>query len=131
MTDAPRTTERPLSPHLQVYKLPMTALMSISHRFTGIILSGGLLLIAAFLVAAVMGRDYYDLITGYARTDYGFYFFIAWAACVYYHLFNGIRHLIWDTVSLLELKQAEASGWFVLLCTSALTAGTWYLAKGL
>lgn len=130
MSDTPKTMERPLSPHLQVYKLPMTALMSISHRITGVILAGGLLLIVAFLVAAVMGQDYYNVIVAYARLDYGLYFFIAWSFCLYYHLCNGIRHLIWDTVHLLDQEKAIAAGWAVLLATAALTAGTWYLATG-
>lgn len=128
MPDTPSITNRPISPHLQVYKLPMTALMSITHRITGVILSGGMLLIAAFLVAAVMGRDQFDLITSYARTPYGLYFFIAWSFAVYYHLCNGVRHLMWDMVKLLEERQAIATGWVVLLCAAALTTGTWYLA---
>ncbi len=130
MSDTQKIMERPLSPHLQVYKLPMTALMSISHRITGVILAGGLLLIVAFLVAAVMGQDYYNVIVAYARLEYGLWFFIAWSAALYYHLCNGIRHLIWDTVHLLDQEKAIAAGWVVLLATAALTAGTWYLAMG-
>ncbi len=130
MSDTPKTMDRPLSPHLQVYKLPMTALMSISHRITGVVLAGGMLLVVGFLVAAVMGPEYYDLIMSYARTDYGLYFFMAWSFALYYHLCNGIRHLIWDTVCMLEFGQAVAAGWVVLLATAALTAGTWYLAAG-
>lgn len=128
MSDTPKTFERPMSPHLQVYRLPMTALMSISHRITGVILSGGMLLVAAFLIAAVMGRDYYDLVMSYARTPPGFWFFIAWAFALYYHMCNGIRHMIWDTVHLLELRQANAAGWVVLIVSAALTAATWYYA---
>ena len=130
MSNTPKTMERPLSPHLQVYKLPMTALMSISHRITGVILAGGLLLLMAFLVAAAAGQDYFNIIMAYARMDYGAWFFIAWAFAVYYHLCNGIRHLIWDTVHLLDQGKAIAAGWVVLLATAALTAGTWFLAGG-
>ena len=128
MTDLSKNFDRPLSPHLQVYKLPMTALMSISHRATGVILSGGCILIAVFLITAMLGPDHYNRLVAYARTDYGFWFMLAWAAALYYHLCNGVRHLIWDTVHLLEFGQAKAAGWVVLLATAILTAGTWYLA---
>ena len=128
MSNLPKNFDRPLSPHLQVYKLPMTALMSITHRMTGVVLSGGCVLIAAFLVAAALGPDYYNPVMDYVRTDYGLWFMLAWAAALYYHLCNGIRHLIWDTVHLLEFGQAKAAGWVVLLATAILTAGTWYLA---
>jgi succinate dehydrogenase / fumarate reductase cytochrome b subunit len=128
MSETSKPYPRPLSPHLQVYRLPMTALMSISHRITGVILSGGCLLIAGFLVAAMLGQDYYDFIMQYAQTEYGGWFMLAWAFALYYHTCNGIRHLIWDTVHLLDEGQAIAAGWVVLLATAALTAGTYYLA---
>lgn len=128
MSDTSQTKSRPLSPHLQVYRLPMTALMSISHRFAGIILCGGTVLIAAFLMAAAAGPDWYNLIMGYAATVYGTAFLMAWSFVLYYHLFNGIRHLIWDTVHLLDRDKAVAAGWVVLLATFALTLATWHFA---
>lgn len=134
MTDPQNThtvPPRPLSPHLQVYRLPMTALMSISHRISGVILAGGCLLVMAFLFAAAAGEKYYNLVMGYAQTPYGGWFMIAWAFVLYYHLFNGIRHLIWDTVHLITKEKAEAAGWVVLIATIGLTAATWYYAGGM
>lgn len=128
MSETSKTIDRPLSPHLQVYKLPMTALMSISHRATGIILAVGCLLISCFLVAAASSQLCYDKLMLYAMTPYGTAFLFAWSFALYYHLCNGIRHLIWDTVHLLDQKKAIAAGWIVLLATAALTAGTWYVA---
>lgn len=130
MTDAPKSFERPLSPHLQVYRLPMTALMSISHRMTGVGLSLGCLLVAAFLVSAAMGEDYYETVKGFANSLPGMFILFFWSFALYYHLCNGVRHLIWDTVHMLDQKSAVLSGWIVLLCASLLTAATWYTAPG-
>ncbi len=128
MSEPAKPMTRPISPHLQVYRLPMTALMSISHRITGAILAGGCVLIALFLVAAVMGQNYFDMVMVYARGPYGHMFFLAWAFVFYYHLCSGIRHLIWDTACLLDMKKAVASGWLILLATAGLTAATCYLS---
>lgn len=121
-------SNRPLSPHLQVYRLPMTAIMSISHRITGAILSGGSLLITGFLIAATMGEGTYNLITGFMGSWFGLVILAGWSFCLYYHLCNGIRHLIWDTAVMLEKSQAAISGWIVVLSAIALTAATWCLA---
>lgn len=128
MSDHSKTTTRPLSPHLQVYRLPMTALMSISHRITGVILAGGCLLVMAVLFAAAAGPDYYALLMGYTSHPYGTAFLVAWSFVLYYHLFNGVRHLIWDTVRMLEPASAVAAGWVILLATFAMTAVTWHFA---
>lgn len=128
MTDPQRahtTHPRPLSPHLEVYRLPMTALMSISHRITGVILAGGCLLITAFFVAAAMGPEAYKTVMDYASTFWGMLFMFAWSFVLYYHLCNGIRHLLWDLVLILEEKNAIAAGWIVLLVTAMLTSATW------
>lgn len=126
MSDQPKSYPRPLSPHLQVYKLPMTALMSISHRITGVALAGGFLLIAAFLVAAMMGESYYNQIMTLAMTLPGTILMFLWSFALYYHLCNGVRHLIWDTVHLIDQRPAFISGFFVLAFAILLTAVTWY-----
>lgn len=128
MSDMPKINPRPLSPHLQVYRLPMSALMSISHRATGVILSGGMVLIAAFIVAAATSQVYYDRMMIYAMHPVGTAFLFAWSFALYYHLCNGVRHLLWDAVLFLDEKKAATAGWVVLLATALLTAGTWYAA---
>jgi succinate dehydrogenase / fumarate reductase cytochrome b subunit len=125
----PQKHERPLSPHLQVYRLPMTALMSISHRITGVALSAGCALITVFLVAAAVSEDWFMQIKDFSITPIGTLVMFAWSFALYYHLCNGIRHLIWDTVHLLDEKKAIAAGWIVLLVSACLTAATWYFAS--
>lgn len=129
---APMTTStnRPLSPHLQIYNLPMTARMSITHRMTGVILQGGMVFLAGFLVAAAMGEEHYNLVMQWAAHPIGQIVLFGWAAAFYYHLCNGIRHLVWDTGRLFNVAQANLAGWIILLATAALTAGTWYMTRG-
>jgi len=124
--NTPKT--RPLSPHLQVYRLPMTAVMSITHRMTGVALAGGCVLISAFLIAAAVSEEWFNMITDFAITPCGTAVLFAWSLALYYHMFNGIRHLIWDTVHLLDERSAVIAGWIVLLATAGLTAATWYFA---
>lgn len=117
---------RPLSPHLQVYRLPMAALMSITHRITGAALSAGFALVAFFLVSAAIGEDYYNVVMGYASSLFGMLVLVAWSLALYYHTFSGIRHLIWDWCpSTVSKDKATVSGWIVLLASAAATALTW------
>jgi succinate dehydrogenase / fumarate reductase cytochrome b subunit len=125
---APKKTDRPLSPHLQVYRLPMTALMSITHRMTGVALSAGCILITAFLIAAAVSEEAFVWIKDFSITPLGTIILFAWSFALYYHTCNGVRHLIWDTVHLLEERKAVAAGWVVLLSSAGLTAATWYFA---
>lgn len=126
---SPQKRERPLSPHLQVYRLPMTALMSITHRMTGVALSAGCVLITAFLVAAAVSEDAFTAIKDFSITPVGTLILFWWSFALYYHMCNGIRHLIWDTVHLLEERQAIIAGWVVLLSAAGLAAATWYFAS--
>jgi succinate dehydrogenase / fumarate reductase cytochrome b subunit len=106
----------------------MTALMSISHRITGVILAGGCLVVTLILLGAAMGKDYYDCVMDFAATPVGTGLLFAWSFVMYYHLCNGVRHLIWDTVHLLGERTAVLAGWVVLAATLALTAVTWHCA---
>jgi succinate dehydrogenase / fumarate reductase cytochrome b subunit len=118
--------KRPLSPHLQVYRLPMAALMSISHRITGAVLSGGFILVTLFLMCAAIGETYYNAVMNFAQSGLGIVIMIGWSLALYYHTFNGIRHLVWDWCpSTVSKDKATVSGWLVLLASAAATALTW------
>lgn len=119
---------RPLSPHLQVYKLPMTALMSISHRMSGFALSAGTLVVIWFLAAAASGPGAYEIFMDHAGAWYGKALLFGWSVALFYHLSNGIRHLFWDMGFLFKLENARASGFAVLASTAILTAVVWYFA---
>ncbi len=127
MSDQPaRKAERPLSPHLQVYKPQMTSIGSVLHRATGIALAYGLALFVWWLVAAVSGPEAYSVFTGFCGSIFGQILLLGWTVSFYYHMANGIRHLFWDAGLLLKIKNAYAAGYFVLFVTALLTGATWF-----
>jgi succinate dehydrogenase / fumarate reductase, cytochrome b subunit len=125
----PPKRERPLSPHLQVYKPQMTSVLSILHRMCGVALALGTLLVAWVLIAAASGPEAYDFVTGLLAHPFGQLVLFGWSVALFYHLSNGIRHLIWDTGRLFKIENAYKAGYVVLASTVLLTALVWYCAK--
>ncbi|OIR06207.1 succinate dehydrogenase cytochrome b556 subunit [mine drainage metagenome] len=116
---------RPLSPHLQVYRLPLLALMSITHRATGVALAAGMLLLAFWLGAAAHGPASYAFAAAVIGSPIGYLVLFGFTVALYYHLCNGIRHLLWDSGWGFELPRAYKSGYIVLAATAILTVLTW------
>ena len=116
---------RPLSPHLQVYKLPLSAVMSITHRITGVGLAVGTLLLVWWLVAAATGPEAFARAQGFIGSFFGLLLMFGWTAALYYHLCNGIRHLVWDAGKSFELTDADRNNKVVLGATAVLTVLTW------
>ncbi len=125
-----RPTSPPLSPHLQVYRLPLTALLSISHRLSGLALSVGAVLVALTLIAAGYGRDSYECARNLWDSLPGRILVAVLLLCLYLHLCNGVRHLWWDLGRGLDPVQAQRSSWLILAATVALTAVTLLLSYG-
>jgi succinate dehydrogenase / fumarate reductase cytochrome b subunit len=122
-----KTPNRPLSPHLQVYKPQITSVLSITHRATGIVLSLGVVLLVAWLMAAAAGPEYYAAAQACAGSWLGYLFLFGFSVCLFYHLLNGIRHLFWDAGHGFELETVTRTGWAVLVGTVLLTAIAWIL----
>ena len=122
------SVERPLSPHLQVYRPQWTSVLSISHRATGIALSIGGIALVWWLAAAAGSPEYYESFAGIAGSIIGRLALFVWTFCLFYHLANGIRHLMWDAGKWLELEQARKSGYFVVIFAAALTVVSWIAA---
>ncbi|WP_277458267.1 succinate dehydrogenase, cytochrome b556 subunit [Methylococcus capsulatus] len=93
----PSVRERPLSPHLQVYRLPVTALLSITHRITGVLLSIGLIGLVLVLMLVVQGPSAYAPVHAFLSGIVGRILLWAWITALLFHLSHGIRHLAWDT----------------------------------
>lgn len=125
MTDSPAKRERPLSPHLQVYKPQLTSFTSILHRATGVALSIGLILVAAWLIAAASGQDAYNAVYGIIRSPLGLILLFGWSFALFYHACNGVRHLLWDMGFLFKIENAYKAGYAVLIVSFLLTAGVW------
>ncbi len=125
--------DRPLSPHLQVYRPQLTMVLSITHRMTGVALAFGTLLLVYWLVAVASGAAAYDIAQGLIGSILGRLLLFGWSVALFYHLCNGIRHLIWDAGFLLDLPAVYRSGWAVVVATLALTLISWvagYAAMG-
>lgn len=125
MSEKASASKRPLSPHLLIYRPQMTSVLSILHRMTGFALTIGLLFFIWWLVAAAAGPEAYNTFAWFCGTPLGLLMLAGWSVCLYYHLANGIRHLFWDAGLMLDLKNAILAGYFVLIFTALLTAGTW------
>ena len=119
------TDNRPLSPHLQVYRPQLTSVMSISHRITGILLSLGMIVVVLWVLALAAGPESFDRINAVLATPVGLGVMVVWTFSLFYHLLNGVRHLLWDAGWLLDLRGAYAAGWIVLAATVILTALVW------
>ncbi len=118
---------RPLSPHLSIYRWPITMTLSILHRITGVTLSIGLIVFAAWLIAAAGDASTYTRFGDLATSLLGRIALVGFSAAFFFHLANGIRHLIWDAGRGLEKAQANASAWFVVIATVVLTLLFWWL----
>ena len=122
---------RPLSPHLQIYKLPLTALTSITHRITGSALALGLVLVVYWLAAAATGPVAYAQAQAVLGSFLGQVVLFLFTFALFYHLANGIRHLVWDTGTALDLESARLGSYLVLGAAAVLTVVVWvfgYLA---
>tara|TARA_B100000925_G_C21724735_1_gene352490 strand:+ start:228 stop:611 length:384 start_codon:yes stop_codon:yes gene_type:complete len=119
--------QRPLSPHLQVYRLPLPALMSISHRITGIILSSGTFLLTLYLTALASGPESFAVATTIIQHPLGQLVLFGYSVALFYHACNGVRHLFWDAVIGLTIPAIYKSGQAILVLAALLTAGLWGL----
>lgn len=116
---------RPLSPHLQIYRPQLTSVLSILHRFTGIALAVGTILLVYWLAAAAAGPDSFSRAQNFVGSWLGILLLFGWSVALFYHLCNGIRHLFWDAGYGFELPQAYASGWAMVIATGVLTLLAW------
>jgi len=117
--------QRPLSPHLQIYRWQLTSVLSILHRATGIALGAGTILLVWWLAAAAAGPGSYAGIQRFLGSWLGLLMLFLWSAALFYHLCNGLRHLWWDTGRGLDLKSVYASGWTVVAAAALLTVIAW------
>jgi succinate dehydrogenase / fumarate reductase, cytochrome b subunit len=120
-----RSADRPISPHLQIYRWQLTSVLSILHRAAGVVLSIGTIVLVWWLVAAAAGPDGYDGVAEFLASWLGLLLLFGWSVALFYHLCNGIRHLVWDTGHALDLKSTYLGGWLVLGGTGALTLIAW------
>jgi succinate dehydrogenase / fumarate reductase cytochrome b subunit len=115
---------RPLSPHLTIYRPQMTSISSIFVRITGNALLAATLLLIAWLLAASTSAVAFDWVQCVITRWFGDLVFLLSLWALWYHMLGGLRHLIWDTGRGLELKAAERMGWMMIIGSLLLTAFT-------
>ena len=117
--------QRPLSPHLQVYRPQMTSVMSVMHRAAGIVLTTGTLVMTAWLVSLAMGAERYGIVAAALAHPLGQFVLFGYSVALIYHAVNGIRHLGWDTGIGLTIPEVYRNGRLVLVLTAVLTVVLW------
>jgi len=124
---------RPLSPHIQIYRPQLTSVLSILHRFSGMLLAAATLLLTYWVLSVANGAEAYAGAQAFLGSWFGRVILFACSLSLFYHLCNGVRHLFWDAGLGLELETAYASGKAVVGASVALTLLAWiigYMARG-
>ena len=124
---------RPLSPHLTVYRWPVTMTMSILHRVTGGALYFGTLLVAWWLTAAAGPQSYFDFVNGIFGSWFGRLVLFGYTWALGHHMLGGIRHFVWDTAVAMEKRTASKIAWANVVASVLLTLAIWvvgYYARG-
>lgn len=124
-------TNRPLSPHLQVYKWGLHMALSIFHRATGVALGVGTLVLAWWLLAAASGPEAYAQVQECMNSWIGRLVMLGFTFALMLHLCNGIRHLVWDAGAGFELSTVRKSNHAVIWGAALLTVLTWVVGYGL
>lgn len=119
-----KRVERPLSPHLQIYRPQLTSITSILTRITGNALIVGVVLMVWWLLAAATSDRYFDLVNAVATSWFGDLVFTGSLWAVWYHYLAGIRHLIYDAGRGLDIPTAEKLGWACIIGSVVLTFAT-------
>ena len=117
-----------MSPHLSVWRWHITMATSILHRATGVALYAGALIAAAWAIALAKGPQAYASFKALMASPIGLLVLFGLTASFFYHLANGIRHLVWDFGHGLDVKSANASAVFVFAFTAAATIAVWAIA---
>ena len=121
--------DRPLSPHLTIYRWPVTMASSILHRGTGVAMSVGFIVFVFWLADMAVGPDAYAAFMGVLDSAIGRTLLIGWSWAFFYHLANGIRHLVWDAGYGFEKSTASASAWVVIILSIVLTGCFWVVVS--
>lgn len=122
-----KSSTRPLSPHVQVYKMPFSAKLSIFHRITGLVLSGAAVVLVFWLFSLAYLSDTAVALQAFFSLMVGKIMLVGFTFAFFYHFCNGIRHLFWDIGKGLELDSVNKSGVAVIVVAIVLTALVWVL----
>jgi succinate dehydrogenase / fumarate reductase, cytochrome b subunit len=129
---APTPRTRPISPFLfpptGTYRWQITSTISILHRLSGLALGFGALLLTWWLLALLGEPSDFDAVQDFLGSIFGRILLLGWTWALFFHLSNGIRHLVWDTGHALTLPNVYRGGWMVIILSVLLTAAAWAAA---
>ena len=125
-----KDSQKPISPHLQIYRWHISSLLSITHRISGIINLLGLILIFFWVLVLSLGESNYELFLLLINSFFGKFFLIGLTWSMSFHILSGIRHLAWDLGYGFEIKTANISGLIVIISSLVLTVIIWLFARG-
>lgn len=125
MTQPTATRQRPLSPHLSIYRPPITMVTSIVHRITGVALYFGTLLVAAWLISAAISEDCFNTVNALFGSWIGRLVLFGYTWALMQHLTGGIRHFVWDMGAGLEKHTASKIAWATVFLSLIATVLIW------
>ncbi len=120
-----KLVQRPLSPHLQVYRPQITSVLSIMHRISGIALSAGALMLVWWLAAGATSPEAFADVQWFLGSVLGWLLLFGWTLALFYHLFAGLRHLAWDAGFGYEKPMYHTTGWAVVIAAVGCTLLAW------
>ena len=120
-----KQSDRPLSPHLEIYKFSLTMALSILHRITGVGLYFGTVLLAWWLIAAAAGPEYLDVVYGGFSNWFGQLILFGFTWALFHHMLGGLKHFIWDTGACMERDARNRLSWFNAIGGLVLAVLTW------
>ena len=128
---APKKSQRPLSPHLSIYKFPLTKMLSIIHRITGSALYFGTALLVWWLVALAMGGQAFATVTWFMQSPIGLFILVGYTWAMFHHMFGGIKHFIWDFGKGFELESVDFVAKIAVIIPVILTIIVWAVGLSL
>jgi|tagenome__1003787_1003787.scaffolds.fasta_scaffold19312081_1 succinate dehydrogenase / fumarate reductase cytochrome b subunit len=120
-----KLVRRPLSPHVQIYRWPISMALSILHRVSGVALGVGTLLLTWWLVAAASSDAAFATAQGFIGSALGLLLLFGWSVALFFHLYSGVRHLIWDAGVGFDAPAYNITGWAVVIATGVSTVLVW------
>jgi len=121
-----KTSTRPLSPHIQIYKMPLSAKLSILHRLTGLALSAAAVFLVFWLYCLAYSSTTSVAIYVFFSSTLGKVILLLWTFAFFYHFCNGIRHLFWDVGKGFDISTVNKSGVVVVVAALVITALVWF-----
>jgi succinate dehydrogenase / fumarate reductase cytochrome b subunit len=125
VTPERRTRQRPLSPHLQIYRPLINMVMSILHRITGAAMYVGSVLLAVWLFAAATSPDCFAYVNSWFSTWLGMLILVGYSWALIHHALGGLRHFVWDTGAALDIGSVDLLSWGTIVLSVTLTAALW------